>query len=71
MNKGVIDDNYKHLKFKKVTKPSQLKVGMMVQIVDSNKYPWRWEWIELDIEKLILIIAKWEKGFKWIRLLDE
>ena len=72
MNKKIIEDNYKHLKFKDVTDLSQLKVGMMIQIVESNRHPWRWEWIELDKEKLNIMTSKWKKEMlKWIRLMDE
>jgi hypothetical protein len=62
-----IQDDYRHLNFKKPTSISELKVGMMVQIVENNKHPLCWQWFELT-EKLILILNSKEDGLKWVRL---
>lgn len=62
-----IQDEYRHLKFKQPTNISELKVGMMVQIVENNKYPLCWQWFELT-EKWILLLNNKETGLKWVRL---
>lgn len=62
-----INDNYGHLKFKKPNSVSELKKGMMVQIVEINNRPLSWQWFELT-ENLILLLNSKEDGLKWFRL---
>ena len=64
-----IQDDYRHLKFKKPTEIADLKVGMMVQIVENSKIPLHWQWFELT-EKLILLINAKDKNLNWVRLPD-
>lgn len=64
-----IQDDYRHLRFKQPTSISELKVGMMVQLVENNKQPLRWSWFEVT-EKLILRLNNKEDELKWIRLPD-
>ena len=64
-----IQDDYRHLRFKQPTSISELKVGMMVQLVENNKQPLRWSWFEVT-EKLILRLNNKEDKLKWIRLPD-
>jgi hypothetical protein len=68
MDDGVwIQDDYRHLNFKQPTSISELKVGMMVQLVENNKHLVCWQWFELT-EKLILLINSTEDGLTWVRL---
>ena len=60
-------DDYRNLNFKHPKQITDLKVGMMVQIVENNKQPLQWSWFEVT-EKLILQLNKKEDGLKWVRL---
>ena len=63
-----IQDDYRNLKFKQPSNLSELKIGMMVQIVDNNgDFPLSWKWFELT-EKLLLILNNKEDSLKWVRL---
>lgn len=58
-------DDYRNLKFKHPEQITDLKVGMMVQIVENNKQPLQWSWFEVT-EKLILQLNNKEDGLKWV-----
>lgn len=62
-----IIDDYRNLKFKHPKQITDLKVGMIVQIVENNKQPLQWSWFEVT-EKLILLLNNKEDGLKWVRL---
>lgn len=62
-----IQDDYRHLNFKHPKQITDLKVGMMVQIVENNNHPLQWSWFEVT-EKLILQLNSKEDGLKWVRL---
>ena len=62
-----INDDYRHLKFKQPTDIYELKVGMMVQIVERNEHALCWKWVELT-EKIILVINAKKDGLIWVRL---
>lgn len=63
-----IQDDYRNLKFKQPSNLSELKIGMMVQIVDNNgDFPLSWKWFELT-ENLLLILNNKEDSLKWVRL---
>ena len=62
-----IQDDYRHLNFKHPNQTTDLKVGMMVQIVENNKHPLCWQWFEVT-EKMILQLNNKEDGLKWVRL---
>jgi hypothetical protein len=61
-------DNYTHLKFRPLFNISYLEEGMMVQWVETNNVPWRWEWKELTGSILKKIKDKPDSWIKWIRL---
>ena len=60
-------DDYRHLNLRHPKQITDLKVGMMVQIVETNKQPLQWNWFE-STEKLILQLNNKEDGLKWVRL---
>ncbi|MEA3317694.1 MAG: hypothetical protein U9R54_07020 [Bacteroidota bacterium] len=62
-----ISDDYRNLEFKHPKQITDLKVGMMVQIVETNKQPLQWSWFEVT-EKLILQLNNKDDGLKWVRL---
>ena len=62
-----IQDDYRRLNFKHPNQITDLKVGMMVQIVENNKQPLCWQWFEVT-EKFILQLNNKEDGLKWVRL---
>ena len=61
----MIQDDYRRLEFKQPTENISFKVGMMVQIVESNDLPLKWKWIELD-KKLILRLK--DSNLNFVRL---
>jgi len=63
-----INDRYSHLKFKTMATPTQLTIGMMVQICESNKQPLSWEWNEITVELLNKLLVMPSDKYKWIRI---
>lgn len=60
-------DDYRSWKFKCPEQITDLKVGMMVQVVENNKQPLQWSWFEVT-EKLIIQLNNKEDRLKWVRL---
>ncbi len=64
----IINDRYSHLKFRTMAAPTELTVGMMVQICESNLQPIRWEWVEITVKLLNKLLMMPVDKYKWIRI---
>lgn len=64
----IINDRYSHLKFKPMASPTQLTIGMMIQIVEVNHQPLRWEWEEITVELLNKLLVMPKDKYQWIRI---
>ncbi len=61
-----IIDNDTDIAFYQVTDINKLTVGAIVQIVENNKNPLAWSWVELDEHTISLI--KNRNALKFVRL---
>lgn len=68
MSSVIINDRYAHLNFKTMVSPTQLTIGMMVQVCQNNKHPSSWEWVEITIELLNKFLVMPPDKYKWIRI---
>lgn len=67
-----IIDNYTHLNFRQITNFSELKVGMMVQVLErtaASGNPPEWKWHKLNDMNINAFYSHLpEKFLKWVRI---
>jgi len=63
-----INDKYSHLKFKEMSSPKDLSIGMMIQLCENNNTPLSWEWKEVSIELLARLLLMPQSSYRWVRI---